>query len=319
MTKKIGVLTSGGDAPGMNACIRAVVRAGLQKGFEVYAINGGYKGIMTDEITKVSRHFVSDIINRGGTILGTARLPEFKDPEVQKQAADKLKALGIDALVCIGGDGTYMGAQALSKLGINCIAIPATVDNDISSSDYTIGFDTCLNTIVDCVDRLRDTSSSHQRCSLIEVMGNRCGDLAAYAGLACGSEVTITNDLPMTKDEVIATLKAQREAGKEHAIVIVSEKLCDIHQFAREIQDKCGFDTRAEVLGHMQRGGKPTAFDRILASRLGVYAIELLTRGITSSCVGLVGNNLTYFRIEDALKFPRKRSEEYVNIGALIE
>lgn len=319
MVKKVGILTSGGDAPGMNACVRAIVRTCLVYGLEAYAIYDGYKGILEKNIVKMNRHSVSDIINRGGTILGTARLPEFKDPEVQKKAADILKEIGIDALVCIGGDGTYMGAQALSKLGINCIGVPGTIDNDIASTDVTIGFDTALNTIVECVDRLRDTSSSHQRCSIIEVMGNRCGDLAAYAGLACGAELTITNDLPMTKDEVINILKEQRDHGKKHAMIIISEKVCDVHEFAREIENKCGFETKAEVLGHMQRGGTPTATDRILASRLGEYAVELLKRGISSSCVGIVNNKLSYFNIQDALKFPRKSSEEFVKIGRILE
>jgi len=318
MIKKIGVLTSGGDAPGMNACVRAVIRTGLSRGFEMYGIYDGYRGIMEKNIKPMNRHSVSEIINRGGTILGTARLPEFADPEIQKKGADILKNMGIDALIGIGGDGTYKGLAALSKLGVNTIGLPGTIDNDVASSDFTIGFDTALNTIVECVDRLRDTSSSHQRCSVIEVMGNHCGDLAAYAGLATGAELTITADTPMTKDNVIKYLQGQRAEGKKHAIIIISEKVTDVHEFAHEIEAKCGFETRAEVLGHMQRGGCPSASDRILASRMGVFAVELLAQGITSVCVGIVQNQLKYYDIIDALKMPRKDSGDFVRISSII-
>jgi 6-phosphofructokinase 1 len=319
MVKKIAVFTSGGDAPGMNACIRAIVRAGLVHGFEMYGIRDGYRGLLEDNIFKMDRHSVSEIINRGGTILGTARLPEFKDIEVQKKGVEILQKHGIDALVGIGGDGTYMGLAALSRLGINTIGIPGTIDNDISSSDFTIGFDTALNTIVECVDRLRDTSSSHQRCSIIEVMGNRCGDLAAYAGVACGAEMVITNETEFSKESVIEFLKLQREKGKNHAIIIISEKVCDVYELAHEIMYKCGYETRAEILGHMQRGGTPSAFDRVLASRLGHYSIELLKQGVSSSCIGLIHNELTCHSITDALAMPRNSSQQFVKISADLE
>lgn len=319
MIKKIAVLTSGGDAPGMNACVRAVVRFGLVRGFEMYGIRNGYRGLLEDNIVKMNRHSVSEIINRGGTVLGTARLPEFKNIEVQKKGVEILKKHGIDALVGIGGDGTYMGLAALSRLGINTIGIPGTIDNDIASSDFTIGFDTALNTIVECVDRLRDTSSSHQRCSIVEVMGNRCGDLAAYAGLACGAEMVITSETKFSKESVIDFLKKQREKGKNHAIIIISEKVCDVYELAHEIMYKCGFETRAEILGHMQRGGTPSAFDRVLASRLGHYSIELLQQGVSSSCIGIIDNKLTCNSIADALKMPRSSSEEFVKISNELE
>jgi len=319
MIKKIAVLTSGGDAPGMNACVRAVVRSGLVRGFEMYGIRNGYRGLLEDNIVKMNRHSVSEIINRGGTVLGTARLPEFKNIEVQKKGVEILKKHGIDALVGIGGDGTYMGLAALSRLGINTIGIPGTIDNDIASSDFTIGFDTALNTIVECVDRLRDTSSSHQRCSIVEVMGNRCGDLAAYAGLACGAEMVITSETKFSKESVIDFLKKQREKGKNHAIIIISEKVCDVYELAHEIMYKCGFETRAEILGHMQRGGTPSAFDRVLASRLGHYSIELLQQGVSSSCIGIIDNKLTCNSIADALKMPRSSSEEFVKISNELE
>jgi 6-phosphofructokinase 1 len=318
MAIKVGVLTSGGDAPGMNACVRAVVRTSLQYGFEVYGIHDGYKGILENNIEKMDRHSVSDILNRGGTILGTARLPEFKEEAVRVKAAGILNSYGINALVGIGGDGTYMGLRGLSHLGIDTIGLPGTIDNDIASTDYTIGFDTALNTIIECVDRLRDTSTSHQRCSVIEVMGNRCGDLAAYAGLATGAEITITNECMMTKQDVIEKLRQQRQEGKRHAMVIISEKITDVYEFAREIQEKSGFETRAEVIGHMQRGGSPTAFDRILASRMGVYAINLIKQGVTSSCVGIINNRLTYTDIDKALAMPRHTSEGFVKDAVLI-
>lgn len=318
MAKKIGIFTSGGDAPGMNACIRAVVRSGLSRGYGMFGIYDGYKGLLEDNIQEMNRHSVSEIINRGGTILGTARLPEFAQPEVQAKAVEILKKHGIDALVGIGGDGTYKGLARLSERGINTIGLPGTIDNDVSSSDFTIGFDTALNTIIGCIDKLRDTSSSHQRCSIIEVMGNHCADLAAYAGLACGAELTITPDTPITRDNVISFLRQQRAEGKKHAIIIISEKICDVHEFAHDIEAKCGFETRAEVLGHMQRGGSPTAFDRVLASRLGNYAVDLIAQGVTSVCAGIVQNELKYYDIEDALKLPRHNSDDLVRVSGLI-
>ncbi len=319
MIKKIGVLTSGGDAPGMNACLRAVVRAGLKAGLEMYAIHDGYKGIIDRNIEKLDRHSVSDILNRGGTVIGTARLPQFAQPEVQMKAVEILQSYGIDALVTIGGDGTYQGALALSRRGINCIGLPGTIDNDIASTDYTIGFDTALNCIIECVDRLRDTSTSHQRCSVIEVMGRNCPDLAAYAGVACGAEITITQESEWTKESVIAELKKQKESGKRHAIVIVAEHICDVHEFAHEIERDSGFETKAEVLGHMQRGGSPTAFDRVLASRMGDYAVDLLINGVSGACVGLVKNELKYYPIEEALKLPRHSCKDLLKVGARLE
>lgn len=230
-----------------------------------------------------------------------------------------MKSHGIDALVCIGGDGTYRGAQALSRLGINCIGLPGTIDNDIASTDYTIGFDTALNTIVECVDKLRDTSTSHQRCSVIEVMGRNCPDLATYAGIACGAEITITQESPMTKTDVIKELQDERAHGKRHAIIIVAEKICDVHEFAHEIERDCGFEAKAEVLGHMQRGGSPTAFDRVLASRMGVYAVDLLLSGVSGACVGIVENKLRYYPIEEALNLPRHSDRDLLNVGGRLE
>ena len=222
MLRKIGVLTSGGDSPGMNAAIRAVTRTAMANGIEVVGIHDGYKGLVEGLYENFERHSVSETIDRGGTILGSARLPEFVDETVQKRGVEKLKENKIDAVVVIGGDGTYRGADALTKLGVNCIALPGTIDNDIEGTDYTIGFDTALNTIVECVDKLRDTSNSHHRCSVVEVMGNRCGDLAIYSGISCGAEILITPETGYDEEAVLEKLRYLENSGKSHAIVIVS-------------------------------------------------------------------------------------------------
>ena len=280
MIQKIGVLTSGGDSPGMNCAIRAVVRAGLSYGLEVYGIMDGYRGLVDDDMFLMNRSSVSDIVNRGGTILQTARLREFKEESVRQIAVNNLRKRGIDALVVIGGDGSYMGAKKLTEMGINCVGLPGTIDNDIASTDYTIGFDTCLNTTVECVDKIRDTTESHQRCAVIEVMGNHCGDLALFSGLAEGAEMIITPDHPIPEDEIIDSLKKLHDSKKKRAIVIVSEKMYpDIHAFAAKIGENTGFECRAEVLGRVQRGGAPSAFDRILAARMGAYAVDCLLDG----------------------------------------
>lgn len=303
MIKKIGILTSGGDSPGMNAAIRAAVRTGLSYGIEMYGITNGYRGLINREIHRMDRSSVSDIVNRGGTILKTARLPEFKEEKVLLQAVQILKEEGIEALVVIGGDGSYRGALDLTKHGINCIGLPGTIDNDIASTDYTIGFDTALNTIIESVDKIRDTTESHSRCSLIEVMGNRCGDLALYAGIAEGAEIIITPDFGMSDEEVFSTLKEMREKdANKRAIVIISEKIYpDIHAFAKEVEKNTGFTTRATVLGYIQRGGAPSAKDRVLAGRMGSFAIDLLVQGKGGRCVGVRGMNLVDYDIYEAL------------------
>jgi 6-phosphofructokinase 1 len=310
----IGVLTSGGDSPGMNAAIRAIIRAGLSYGHDLYAIYNGYRGLVAGQIEKVDRSFVSQIINKGGTILRSARLPEFINPNIREEGVKQLKKFGINALVVIGGDGTYRGAKDLSDMGINCIGLPGTIDNDIASTDYTIGFDTCLNTIVQAVDKLRDTTFSHQRCSIIEVMGNRAGDLAIYAGLACGAELTISGDNFMPLSEMIARLKFQKATSKNHAMVIVSEKLFDLNELARFIQQETDFEVRTEVLGRIQRGGAPSAFDRILASRMGEYAVQCLNEGKTSRCIGVRGQTLVDYDIYEALAMQREKHTSVVNV-----
>ncbi|MGM9814376.1 MAG: 6-phosphofructokinase [Candidatus Enteromonas sp.] len=320
MIRKIGVLTSGGDAPGMNCAIRAVVRAGLRYGLEVYGVLDGYKGLVEDNIVKMDRGSVSDIVNRGGTVLGTARLREFKEESVRQIAVNNLKKHGIDALVVIGGDGSYMGAKKLTEMGINCVGLPGTIDNDIASTDYTIGFDTCLNTICYCVDHIRDTTSSHQRCAIIEVMGNHCGDLALFSGLAEGVEMIITPDHPIPEEEVIASLKEIHDSKRKRALVIVSEKMYpDIDAFAKKIATETGFEARAEVLGRVQRGGTPSAFDRILAARMGGYAVDCLLEGKGGICVGLINNKIVDYDIYEALQLPRDKHPSMLRLIDIIK
>jgi 6-phosphofructokinase 1 len=314
MIQRIGVLTSGGDSPGMNAAIRAIVRAGLKNGKDMFVIYNGYKGLVEGQIEQVDRSFVSSIINLGGTILRSARLPEFADPAVRQRGVEQLRRHGIDALVVIGGDGTYMGAKKLSEMGINCIGLPGTIDNDIACTDYTIGFDTCLNTIINAVDKLRDTTSSHQRCSIIEVMGNRSGDLALFSGIACGVELIVSSDHLIPKKDIMDAMLAQKKSAKQHAMIIVSEKLFDVQELAREIEREVGFESRAEVLGRIQRGGSPSAFDRILASRMGAYAIDCLVQGKSGRCIAIVGNEMVDYDIYEALAMQRNPHTHLVRV-----
>lgn len=301
MVNKIGILTSGGDAPGMNSAIRAVTRVALSQGIQVVGIYDGYKGLIEGKMKEFTKSDVSDIANRGGTILGSARLPEFKEEEVQLKAVAMLKEKGIDALVVIGGDGSYRGALSLTKHGINCVGLPGTIDNDIPGTDFTIGYDTALNTAVECIDKLRDTSSSHHRCSIVELMGNRCGDLSIFSGLSCGAEVVVTKETGYDEEEIFEKLNYLDNIGKNHALVIVSEKITDVNALARKVSENTGFSGRATILGHIQRGGAPTASDRILAARLGEEAVDLLVDGIGGVCCGIIDNKITYLPIEEAL------------------
>ena len=316
--KRIAVMTSGGDAPGMNAAIRAVVRSGLHYGLEVYGIYYGYKGLCEGTIRKLNRFDVTRVISRGGTILGSARYPEFKDPLVRQKAVEQLKELGIEAVVVIGGDGTYRGAQALHEMGIACIGLPGTIDNDISSTDYTIGFFTSLQTIVDSVDKLRDTSMSHKRCSVVEVMGRYCGDLALYAGISGGSEFIITPETGFDKERLINAISASNKIGRKHAIVVVTEHITDVSELAKEIEERTGFETRATVLGHVQRGGHPVAFDRVLATEMGEYAVDLLVNGKSGRAVGLKGMDYVDYDINFALNKKREiPNKRYGLVGRL--
>lgn len=304
---RIGVLTSGGDAPGMNAAIRSVVRAALSYGDQVFGIYDGYKGLVEGKISEFTRKDVSEILNRGGTILGTARLPEFAYEQVRELAVKQLKKNDIDCLIVIGGDGTYTGALKLSEMGIKCIGIPGTIDNDIASSDFTIGFSTALSTACDAIDKLRDTSSSHQRCSIIEVMGRHCPDLALYSGICCGAEYIITNQTGLDKDKLLKDLKKNRLQGRRHAIVVISENITDVYALAQEVEEYSGYECRATILGYIQRGGAPTPEDRLLASRLGSYAVDLLHQDTFGVAVGIHKNGLHNVSLKEALEMAADR------------
>lgn len=308
---KIGVLTSGGDAPGMNAAIRAVVRSGILYGHEVYGIKDGYQGVLDSNFVRLDHESVSGMLSKGGTFLGTARVPEFKDLDVQKRAVENLNEKGIEALIVIGGDGTYRGAMALSKLGIKCVALPGTIDNDIAGTDYTIGFQTAVETVVDALDKLRDTSTSHQRCSIVEVMGRNCGDLALVSGICGGAEFIITPENLIPKEDIIERLKEHKKNGRRHAIIVITEKILDVHKFADEITEKSGFSSRATVLGYIQRGGNPCPDDRILGSRMGAYAIELLNDGIYGVCVGVRDSRMIHLPFANVLDQARPKNELY--------
>ncbi|MDO4627330.1 MAG: 6-phosphofructokinase [Pasteurellaceae bacterium] len=302
MLKKIAVLTSGGDAPGMNAAIRGVVRAAISSGLEVYGIYDGYQGLYNNRIKKLDRYSVSDIINRGGTFLGSARFPEFKNPEVRAKCAEILRSHGIEALVVIGGDGSYMGAKLLTEEhGFPCVGLPGTIDNDVAGTDYTIGYQTALQTAVQAIDRLRDTSSSHQRISIVEIMGRHCSDLTISAGIAGGCEYIVASEVEFNREELIQEIERNIANGKRHAIIAITELICDVNALAKEIEARVHHETRATVLGHIQRGGSPCAFDRILASRMGVYAVDLLLQGKGGYCVGIQDEQLVHHDIIDAI------------------
>ena len=310
MVKRIGVLTSGGDAPGMNAAIRAVVRAGIDHGLEVYAIYNGFLGMYEGNIERMYRKSVSDKLRLGGTFIGTARLPEFAEEDVRKVAIDNLKHFDIDAVVCIGGNGTYQGALALAKMGMPTVGIPGTIDNDIVGTDYTIGFDTALNTAVECVDKLRDTSSSHHRCSIVEVMGRNCGDLALWTAIAVGAEYVICKETGLDMDELIDNINKAAKT-KNHAIIIVAENMVDVNFLAKEVSTKTPFQARASVLGHIQRGGKPSAHDRVMASEMGVKAVEALLDGESGVCVCISHDDIMTKPIDEALAGENDLREKY--------
>ena len=271
--KTIGILTSGGDAPGMNAAIRAVVRSAIYYGCKVYGINRGYKGLIESDLVEMDLSSVGDIIHRGGTILKSSRCEEFKTEEGRQKAVKILKKHGIDCLVVIGGDGSFNGAQKLSDLGFPAIGIPGTIDNDLAYTDYTIGFDTALNTVVDAISKIRDTSSSHERVNIVEVMGRHCGDLALYSGLAGGAETIIVPEVDYKIEDICLRLETTKKRGKRHSIIVVAEGVGNANDIAKGIVERTGADLRVTVLGHVQRGGSPTVSDRILASRMGVRAV----------------------------------------------
>jgi 6-phosphofructokinase 1 len=301
MIKSVGILTSGGDSPGMNAAIRAVVRVGLANGLAVYGIRDGYLGLHQGRIERLNRHSVSDIINRGGTFLGSARFPAFKEEWVRREAIENLKKHAIDALVVIGGDGSYTGAIKLTEMGYPCIGLPGTIDNDIAGTDFTIGFDTALNVVVEAIDRLRDTSTSHKRISVVEVMGRHCGDLAMSSAIAGGAEFVVVPELVFDKAKLLSQIEGGIKRGKRHALVVICEHVTDVNVLATEIEAHTGLETRATILGHIQRGGSPTARDRIMASQMGSLAVELLMQGYGGRCVGLLHNALAHHDIAECI------------------
>ncbi|WP_078555468.1 6-phosphofructokinase [Bacillus alkalicellulosilyticus] len=302
--KKIGVLTSGGDSPGMNAAIRAVVRKAIFHGLEVYGIYNGYAGLITGNIKKLEIGSVGDIIHRGGTMLYTARCEEFKTLEGQVQGIEQLKKFGIEGLVVIGGDGSYRGAQKLTEHGYPTIGVPGTIDNDIPGTDFTIGFDTALNTVIDAIDKIRDTATSHERTYIIEVMGRDAGDLALWSGLADGAETIIIPEAQYDMGQIVERLERGHKRGKKHSIIIVAEGVGSGVEFAKQIEEATNLETRVTVLGHIQRGGRPTGSDRVLASRLGAKAVELLLEGKAGVTVGIQNNKLVYHDITEILKVP---------------
>ena len=300
--KRIGVLTSGGDSPGMNAAVRAVVRKAIYHDVEVYGIYNGYSGLISGKIEKLELGSVGDIIHRGGTKLYTARCPEFKTVEGREKGIENLKKLGIEGLVVIGGDGSYMGAKKLTEHGFPCVGVPGTIDNDIPGTDFTIGFDTALNTVIDAIDKIRDTATSHERTYVIEVMGRHAGDIALWAGLAGGAESILIPEADYDMEEIIGRLKRGHDRGKKHSIIIVAEGVGSGVEFGKRIEEETNLETRVSVLGHIQRGGSPSASDRVLASRLGAYTVELLLEGKGGRCVGIQNNKLVDHDIIEILE-----------------
>ena len=315
----IGVLTSGGDAPGMNAAIRAVVRTALSKGKKVKGIMRGYQGLLEEEIIDMDAHSVSDIIQRGGTILGTARCMEFVTPEGQQKGADICRKHGIDGLVVIGGDGSFRGAQKLAHLGINTIGVPGTIDLDIACTDFTIGFDTAVNTAMDAIDKVRDTSTSHERCSIIEVMGRHAGYIALWCGIANGAEdILLPERYNHDEQKLINHIIESRKKGKKHHIIINAEGIGHSASMAKRIEAATGMETRATILGHMQRGGSPTCKDRMYASIMGAYAADLLCQGASNRVVAYKGGDYVDFEIDEALAMTKDIDEYEFNISALL-
>ncbi|MDF2674488.1 MAG: pfkA [Clostridiales bacterium] len=317
--KTIGVLTSGGDAPGMNAAIRAVVRMGIAKGIKVMGIQRGYNGLINGEIFEMNRTSVSDIIQRGGTILKTARSEEFKTEEGRKKAFNVLRVFGIEGLIVIGGDGSFRGAQLISnEHTIKTVGVPGTIDNDLAYTDYSIGFDTALNTVLDAINKLRDTSTSHERVSIVEVMGRKCGDIALYSGLAGGAESIIIPEKKYDFNELCKTIIEGKVRGKMHNLILLAEGVGGAEQLSKDIQEVTGIETRATVLGHIQRGGSPSAFDRVLASKLGAKAVDVLIEEKSQRVVGIKNNEVVDIDIDEALRTIREFDEKFYELANIL-
>lgn len=317
--KSIAVLTSGGDAPGMNAAVRAVVRAGINKGMRVYGVYRGYNGLLNGDVQEMNLRSVSDIIGFGGTMLYTARSEEFATPAGIKKAADFCRSIDISGVVVIGGDGSFKGARALTNAGINCIGIPGTIDNDIACSEYTVGFDTAMNTALQMVDRIRDTAQSHDRCSIVEVMGRRCGDIALQTGIATGATAILVPEIPYNIErDVIQRIVNTQKTGKKHFIIVVAEGVGKVAELANYIENRLGIETRATILGHVQRGGSPTLRDRVVASEMGFRAVELLEKNLGNRVVAMKDGKIIDLDINEALDMQRVFDEDLYKIAMTI-
>lgn len=311
----IGVLTSGGDAPGMNAAVRAVVRTAIASGMTVKGIRRGYNGLIEGDIIDLDVRSVSDIIHRGGTVLYTARSPRFKTEEGMKEAIDNCKKFGIEGIVVIGGDGSYRGARDLSMRGIPCVGVPGTIDNDISSTEYTIGFDTAMNTAMEMVDKIRDTAQSHDRCSVVEVMGRRAGYLALQTGIAVGATAILVPEVEHKVEDVIKKIRETQKTGKKHFIIVVAEGVGGVEKIAEEIEKSTGIESRATILGHVQRGGNPTVRDRVIATQMGYAAVKLLKDGIGNRVIGLKKGEIVNYDIYEALNMKKPFDDEMYEIA----
>ena len=317
--KSIAVLTSGGDAPGMNAAVRAVVRAGINKGMRVYGVYRGYNGLLNGDVQEMNLRSVSDIIGFGGTMLYTARSEEFATPAGIKKAADFCRSIDVSGVVVIGGDGSFKGARALTNAGINCIGIPGTIDNDIACSEYTVGFDTAMNTALQMVDRIRDTAQAHDRGSIVEVMGRRCGDIALQTGIATGATAILVPEIPYNIErDVIQRIVNTQKTGKKHFIIVVAEGVGKVAELANYIENRLGIETRATILGHVQRGGSPTLRDRVVASEMGFRAVELLEKNLGNRVVAMKDGKIIDLDINEALDMQRVFDEDLYKIAMTI-
>ena len=314
--KRIGVLTSGGDAPGMNPCVRSVVRTAIHHGIEVYGIRRGWNGLINGDVEPLNVKSVSRIINRGGTVLYTARSKEFMTPEGQQKAANTCKFLGLDSVIAIGGDGTFRGAQALSKFGINVIGIPATIDNDIGCTNYCLGFDTAANTAIECIDKLRDTMQSHDRCSVVEVMGRHAGFLAMYVGLAVGATAVLVPENPLSREELAEKIRRARLNGFTHYMIVVAEGAASAGEVAQILREDLCLDPRITVLGHIQRGGSPTARDRVAATKMGYLAVKLLMEGKSNRIVCTQVGGFTDIDMDEGLASHKKMQSMEMDVLA---
>ena len=314
--RKIGVLTSGGDAPGMNAAIRAVVRTAVFNGLEIVGVKRGYNGLLNEDFIEMDARSVGETLQKGGTILQTARCAEFKTPEGVKKAVEIAKKNSIDGLIVIGGDGSFRGARDLTREGLATIAMPGTIDNDINCSEYTVGYDTCFNTVIEGVDKLRDTSSSHERCSVVEVMGRGAGYIAIEAAIACGAEVVLIPEEPFDfRKDVIDIIEQGKKRGKKHCIVIVAEGVGGTVEMAKKIEEETGIESRATILGHVQRGGSPTVRDRVIASQMGARSVELLLEGKSNRIVCMQHNEIVDVDIEEGLNMKKHISKDLIKLA----